>query len=66
MKELGQLDYIAPAVQKGNSELLEWLNEELVTLGSENFFHQAYEETLQTHFSEEIKADDVVVEGQVN
>lgn len=66
IKELGQLDYIAPAVQKGNSELLEWLNEELVTLGSENFFHQAYEETLQTHFSEEIKADDVVVEGQVN
>ena len=44
--ELGSQDTIAPAVSKGNSTLLEWLNGELVTLGGEKFFHADYEETL--------------------
>ncbi len=43
---LGSSDTIAPAVTKGNESLLNWLNEELATLGSENFFHADYEETL--------------------
>ncbi|HHW37232.1 MAG TPA: transporter substrate-binding domain-containing protein [Bacillales bacterium] len=63
IKELGSLDYIAPAVKKGNKELLDWLNNELETLGQEQFFHKAYDETLKSHFGEEISADDVVVEG---
>lgn len=60
---VGELDYIAPAVKKGNKELLEWLNKELESLGSEQFFHKAYDETLKPSFGEDIKADDVVVEG---
>lgn len=64
IKELGSLDYIAPAVKKGNQELLDWLNQELVTLGEERFFHQAFEQTLKSHFGSEITADDVVVEGK--
>ena len=43
---LGNIDTIAAAVQKGNEELLSWLNNEIVQLGEENFFHAAYEETL--------------------
>ena len=35
---------IAPAVQKGNKELLNWINDEIVKLGKENFFHKDYEE----------------------
>ncbi|MFF2447020.1 cysteine ABC transporter substrate-binding protein [Neobacillus sp. NPDC058068] len=62
---VGELDYIAPAVKKGNTELLEWLNKELETLGSEEFFHKAYDETLKPAFGDNIKADDVVVEGKV-
>lgn len=46
IEELGDLDTIAPAVTKGNTTLLEWLNDELVALGSENFFHADYEKTL--------------------
>lgn len=46
IEELGSLDTIAPAVSKGNETLLTWLNDELHTLGSENFFHGAYERTL--------------------
>ncbi len=65
LQSLGDLDYIAPAVQKGNTELLEWLNTELEALGEEQFFHQAYDETLKPAFGENISADDVVVEGKV-
>ena len=46
IEELGGNDTIAPAVTKGNSTLLDWLNEELVSLGSQNFFHEDYEKTL--------------------
>lgn len=62
---LGEQDYIAPAVKKGNTELLDWLNTELETLGSEQFFHKAYDEALKPAFGEDIEADDVVVEGKV-
>ena len=37
---LGDLDTIAPAVQKGNKDLLDWINQEIVNLGKENFFHR--------------------------
>ncbi|MCP1143199.1 cysteine ABC transporter substrate-binding protein [Lysinibacillus endophyticus] len=64
LSSLGDLDYIAPAVKKGNTELLEWLNTELEALGQEQFFHKAYDETLKPSFGENISADDVVVEGK--
>lgn len=44
--ELGDKDTIAPAVAKGNSELLDWVNNELYTLGGKKFFHADYEKTL--------------------
>ena len=44
--ELGDKDTIAPAVAKGNSELLDWANNELYTLGGKKFFHADYEKTL--------------------
>lgn len=65
LPSLGELDYIAPAVKKGNRELLDWLNKELETLGKEQFFHKAYDETLKPAFGDDISADDVVVEGKV-
>jgi len=65
LPSLGEQDYIAPAVQKGNTELLEWLNTELEGLGQEQFFHKAYDETLKPAFGENISADNVVVEGKV-
>lgn len=35
---LGSADTIAPAVTKGNTTLLDWINEEIKSLGEENFF----------------------------
>jgi len=62
---LGSQDTIAPAVKKGNTELLNWLNEELEKLGKENFMHKNYEETLRPAYGDSINPDDVVIEGGV-
>lgn len=63
--KLGDEDTIAPAVQKGNTELLNWLNEEIEKLGDENFFHKDYEETLKPVYGDEVNPDDIVVEKGV-
>ncbi len=59
---LGSADTIAPAVTKGNTTLLDWLNEEIRALGEENFFHADYEATLLDTYGEEYE-DTLVVEG---
>jgi polar amino acid transport system substrate-binding protein len=59
---LGSEDTIAPAVTKGNKELLEWVNNELETLGKENFIHKAYDETLKSVYGDAYK-DSLVIEG---
>lgn len=59
---LGSADTIAPAVSKGNSTLLDWINEEIKNLGQENFFHADYEATLLDTYGSEYE-DSLVVEG---
>lgn len=60
---LGSLDAIAPAVQKGNKELLDWVNSEIATLAKENFFHADYEATLRPVYGPAADAESLVVEG---
>lgn len=60
---LGSLDTIAPAVKKGNTELLNWINKELDTLGKENFIHKAYDATLKPAYNKSVNPEDIVVEG---
>ena len=61
---LGDVDTIAPAVHKGNSTLLDWLNEEIKALGEEKFFHADYEATLADTYGLDYE-DELVVEGGV-
>ncbi|EPX7555242.1 cysteine ABC transporter substrate-binding protein [Campylobacter lari] len=63
IKELGNHDVIAPAVKKGDEAMLKFINDLIVKLQNEQFFHKAYDETLKPFFSDDIKADDVVIEG---
>lgn len=58
--DLGTPDTIAPAVTKGNTDLLNWLNDELVKLGSEQFFHGAYEKTLVDTYGTEYESTLVI------
>ena len=66
IKSLGETSYIAAAVKKGNTALLDWLNNELVDLGEENFFHKDYEQTLAPVYGDAATPDDLVVEGGVD
>ncbi len=59
---LGSQDTIAPAVTKGNTTLLDWLNDEIESLGEENFFHADYEATLVDTYGEDYE-EELVVEG---
>ena len=60
---LGDLDTIAPAVQKGNKELLNYINDEIKKLGKENFFHKDYQETLAPVYGSAVDPESLVVEG---
>lgn len=65
IESLGSLDTIAPAVQKGNKELLDWLNDQMKVLGEERFFHANYEETLAPVYGVAADPDSLVVEGGI-
>lgn len=60
---LGNADTIAPAVQKGNTTLLEWLNGEIEALDKESFFHADYQATLAEVYGDAADPDSLVVEG---
>ena len=62
--ELGDKDTIAPAVAKGNSELLDWVNNELYTLGGKKFFHADYEKALLDTYGADYE-DTLVLEPAV-
>lgn len=64
IEELGDLDTIAPAVSKGNDTLLAWVNETMVKLGSEKFFHADYEKTLLDVYGAAYEDTLVVEPGQ--
>ena len=63
INSLGDVDTIAVAVQKGNTDLLNWINNEIKELGKENFFHEAYKATLEPIYGDSADPDSIVVEG---
>ncbi|AAU38291.1 cysteine ABC transporter substrate-binding protein [[Mannheimia] succiniciproducens] len=64
IKNLGDLDYIAPAVKKEDTDLLQWLDGEIEKLAKDGTLNKAYQKTLQPIYGDEIKEADVLVEYQ--
>jgi polar amino acid transport system substrate-binding protein len=65
IESLGSLDTIAPAVQKGNDTVLDYINGEIEALAAEQFFHADYEATLKDVYGDAVNPDNLVVEGGV-
>lgn len=63
VESVGSADSIAPAVQKGNTDLLNWIDDEIKGLADEEFFHKDFEETLAPVYGESVDAENLVVEG---
>ncbi len=61
IKELGDPSFIAPAVKKGNSNLLDWLNTEITKLVDDGFLTKAYDEELKPFFSNDVSPSDILV-----
>lgn len=60
---LGSVDGIAPAVKKGNTELLAFINKTIEELAKEQFFRKNFETTLRPFMGANANPDDFVVEG---
>lgn len=65
IESIGNVDTIAPAVQKGNTELLNWINDEIKSLADEEFFLNDYKKTLLPVYGDSIDPEEIVVEGGV-
>ncbi|MBB6621948.1 cysteine ABC transporter substrate-binding protein [Clostridium gasigenes] len=62
ISSLGEEDTIAPAVKKGNEELLQWVNTEIKTLGENGDIREAYNKTLLPAYGDTVKIEDVIIE----
>ncbi|MBU3090281.1 cysteine ABC transporter substrate-binding protein [Clostridium gasigenes] len=62
ISSLGEEDTIAPAVKKGNEELLQWVNAEIKSLGQNGTIREAYNETLLPAYGDTVKIEDVIIE----
>ncbi|MDR0664876.1 MAG: transporter substrate-binding domain-containing protein [Helicobacteraceae bacterium] len=60
---LGGVDPIAPAVQKGNVALRDWINATFEKLDKEKFALKAFNETLKPYYGDFVKPEDLIVEG---
>ena len=61
VEAIGNEDTIAPAVAKGDTALLEWVNEEIDTLNETGFIAEAYKKTLAPAFSSDIDPASVLI-----
>ena len=50
IKNLGETDFLGMAVQKGNKELLDVINESMIRLSKEGFFKKAFDDTLNPFY----------------
>lgn len=62
IKNFGDQDVIAPAVKKGDTELLNWLNQEIIKLSKDGTLKQAYDKTLLPVYGDSVNESDIVVE----
>ena len=62
IKNLGDEDVIAPAVKKGDTELLNWLNDEINKLSKEGKIKEAYDKTLKPASGDTVDQKDIIIE----
>ena len=63
IQKIGPDDVIAPAVKKGNGELLNWVNAQIQALQTEEFFHKAYDKSVKPFYGDNIDPDNIVIDA---
>nr|WP_314260673.1 cysteine ABC transporter substrate-binding protein [Cardiobacterium hominis] len=59
---IGEDDFIAPAVAKGDDALHAWLDEQIDAMNQNGAMQAAYEKTLKPVFGDDVPAKDILVE----
>lgn len=59
---LGNPDFIAPAVRKGDEALLKWVNEEIAAIKADGRLQSVYEKNLLPVYGEAVKAQELLAE----
>ena len=62
VKAVGGEDTIAPAVKKGNAELLEVVNKAIDEVAQNGGVKKAYDKALAPAYGEDVKSEDVIIE----
>ena len=62
-KTLGPTEFIGVGVSKGNKELLELVNAELIKLSKEGFFERAYNETFEPFYKKAVDKKYFLLDG---
>lgn len=62
-EKLGDEAPIAPAVKKGNTELRDWVDQELAKLGEEKFLLKLYDQYVRKDLADDTDPASVIVEG---
>lgn len=60
--KIGSEILIAPAVKKGNWELLQWLNNEITMLQTNGFFYKNYEHTVSSNYDHIIDHNNSIID----
>lgn len=63
IQKIGPDDVIAPAVKKGNKELLDWVNAQILELQAQEFFHKAYDTAVKPFYGDNIDPDNIVIDA---
>ncbi len=63
LQKIGPDDVIAPAVKKGNTELLNWVNAQILELQAQEFFHKAYDNAVKPFYGDNIDPDNIVIDA---
>lgn len=63
IQKIGPDDVIAPAVKKGNTELLNWVNAQIEALQTQEFFHKAYDKSVKPFYGDNIDPDNIVIDA---
>ena len=57
---LGDVDVIAPAVQKGDQQLLDWVNAEIAAIKKDGRLKAAYDKTLRPVYGDKVKPEELL------
>jgi polar amino acid transport system substrate-binding protein len=62
VSKIGEVDVVAPAVKKGNTTLLEWLDKEIEGLDP-HFFLEDYKATLEPVYGDKSDPNNIIIEN---